>query len=181
MGERWKAPDGVQVRKLTPQIKAAVMGGWIPIDCDPVERFTPEALRGDDQPVFLIRKPNLIDGLRKSIHNPEEARAEAERSRARSKKIKEGAGVEVDPADMAREIIMRIRDHVVGWENFKSASGELIPFVAGPDGCISDDSLTVLGRAWALVYAIYSRIMELEHLTDLEKEGFGSSPASITE
>lgn len=193
----WAAPPGTETRRLTPELRAAVIGGWTPIDTDPLDRFVPDFFKTDDypiKPVFVIRKPTQMDLMRAKQPESGKRLEEARKSfwdreglakleaKAAEEKVK---AWEATPeyqrmlaAALADAMAASCQGFLVGWEDWNDAHGKPIPFVAGRDGGPSPETLRILERAWSVMLAIHLRCQSLTHLSGLELDSFASSPTS---
>ncbi len=193
----WAAPPGTQERRLTPELRNAVMTGWIPIDTDPLDRFTPDFFKSDDypiKPVFVIRKPTQMDLMRSK--QPESGKL-LEQARKDFWELEGLAKLEAKVAEekvkawettpeyqrmlaaaLADAMAASCQGFLVGWEDWCDSHGNAIRFVAGRDGGPSPESLRILERAWSVMLAIHLRCQSLAHLSGLELDSFASSPTS---
>lgn len=161
------AEKPVVERRLTPQEKAA-LGGWIPLDTEKMDRYTPaffkENFPAPEWPVFEILKPRPSDRLRIMERNPELIQAQ-------QKAVAEGKNPDVDPVKMAKEVYRTVRERLSGFSNYRTFRGQQIAFEKGDDGKISDACLDNLGES--LIMDLYFRYMSLFNLTPRELEGLG--------
>ncbi len=152
-------------RKLSPREKAA-MAGYIPLNTNPIDRFTPlffkENYPAPEWPVFEILKPTPLDRVANMEANSEAVRA------AFKGEAKEH---EIDPAGVAREIYETAKEKLSGFSNYKSFSGEEIKFEAGNDKKITDDCLKRMG--WQVLVDVRNRYFQLFELTVKELESLG--------
>lgn len=192
-----KWADGVTVRTLTQEAKDAVSRGYLPLNASPTEKYTPEYFRdlvGVKAPIITIKKPTLIDDLKRTEESKidelvkaiRDARAAAKRNAESKQKAEEESRpappdepVEVSPKIVA-EAMIEASEYIVDWE-MTAANGDVIPFTKGADGKISDSCLDLLSRARMLWEAITYRVCALKTISEAEVESFASSQASATD
>ncbi len=156
-------------RRFTPQ-QLAAMAGYIPLNTEPLDRFTPPLLKQilpvADWPVILILKPTPIDRVKSMERNSEAANAAA-RAVLSGEKPEE----KVDVVAFGKEVYETAKERIRGLENYRTLAGEEIAFQADPDGRISDECLRKLG--WQLLVDVRNRYFDLFNLSPQELEGLG--------
>lgn len=181
--------EGKQVREMTPELREMVKNGWLPLDLSDTFRFTPPELRGNPgAPVIIVRKPNVMDDIenpsgdaitdayRETSRYWKEHAEREEAAKARSEKGEPDEDLPpIKPIDQGLVVkaMMCAAKQIRGWE-IKTASGQDVPFVANPDGTISDESLKTLGRMRSTWEGVMYAIIRMRNLGELEVEGFAS-------
>lgn len=194
---KW-ADEKTVIRQMTPELSREVLNRWIPLDLEPIDRFTPEHFKKagyNPLPVFLIRKPTQMDVIRRDVsvntQNLQDAEMEffkkeklelIEEKKAQKKLANWKQSAEYKrlfALSLADEMNLSCRQFLMGWEEWKDGAGVLIPFRKNQDGTPSKETILVLERAWNTMFAIHMRCQSLTHLSGLEVESFASSPTSV--
>jgi hypothetical protein len=177
--------EGKRVEKrMSPEYRAA-MAGYIPISIDPIDRFTPdwckEHLQTPKWPIVHIRKPGPLDIVQVMERQISEEAAKAKTIAAESAADQEISAVaerskRLFLMRMGQEAIRTWRERVVKFENMTDAAGRELKWDADEKGVITDACLNAL--PWNMVTAVHFRYDSLFSLTEMEKEGLESQPAS---